>query len=46
VVGRHRAELPEVWVKVDDLIALLGDPLHPAVPLFKADGEAADGPRP
>jgi hypothetical protein len=39
VVGRHRDELPEVWVKVDDLIALLGDPMRPALPLFRADGE-------
>ncbi|HJR26579.1 MAG TPA: hypothetical protein VJ804_13975 [Acidimicrobiales bacterium] len=43
---RHRAELPRVWERIDDVIALLGDPFAMAPPLVRAPGERAPAPDP
>jgi hypothetical protein len=44
--SRHRAELPRVWERIDDVIALLGDPFALARPLVRAPGERAPAPDP
>ncbi len=41
VRARHRDELPRVWERIDDVLALLGDPFALAAPLVRAPGEAA-----
>jgi hypothetical protein len=44
--ARHRTELPRVWERIDDVLALLGDPFAVAPPLVRAPGERAPAPDP